>query len=151
MKGFLIALVGLLFLATGKLHAQHSHQAGPANKPAVHGMVIFGHHKLYGSHLPLFHAPHDYQIILELELSKEDAQRFMADQRQHPEITTYTIEPEKFMLEEMVASSGSFKANLYRGHFERGGVKIFDSLKVKIASVIYFKKFDHREPHQANS
>jgi hypothetical protein len=138
-------------LVKGNTHAQHSHQNGPADKPAVHGMVIFGHHKIYASHLPLFHAPHDYQIILELELSKEDVQKFIADQQQHPESVTYTIEPEKFILAEMVTKLGSFKANLYRGHFERGGIKIYDSLQVKIASVIYFKKFDPREAHAANS
>ncbi|WP_373990514.1 hypothetical protein [Duganella sp. BuS-21] len=35
-----------------------------------HGMVLFGGKKgLYASHLPMFHAPHDYQVILQLHVA----------------------------------------------------------------------------------
>jgi hypothetical protein len=115
-------------------------------------MIIFGKEKIYASHLPLFHSPHNYQIILELELDKTAGQKFIADQLEHPEFTTYTIEPERFILTDKILSRGSFKANLYRGHFERGGIKIADSISIKISTIIYFRKFDETEkklPHSA--
>ena len=146
-----IVFIGLLWVAAGETDAQHDYQAGPSDKSSVHGMLIFGKNKIYASHLPMFHAPHHYQIILELELDKGDAQKFIADQQQHPESATYTIEPEKFILPNKIAQSGSFKANLYRGHFERGGIKIADSIKVKIASVLYFKKFSEAEKKPDNA
>jgi hypothetical protein len=145
----------LLLLATIyfsiDVKAQHGHGIMVADKPSVHGMLIFGTEKIYASHLPLFHAPHNYQIILELELDKTAKQKFIKDQQLHPEFTTYTIEPERFILPDKVNSKGSFKANLYRGHFERGGVKIADGISIKIVAVIYFKKFDTADVRQTDA
>jgi len=131
--------------------AQHGHSDMSADKPSVHGMLIFGTDKIYASHLPLFHAPHNYQIILELELDKTAKEKFITDQLQHPEFTTYTIEPELFILPDKIKGKGSFKANLYRGHFERGGTKIADSIEINITTVIYFKKFNETEARLTNS
>jgi hypothetical protein len=109
-------------------------------------MLIFGTDKIYASHLPMFRTPHNYQIIIELTLDKVTKQKFITDQKLHPEYTTYTIEPEKFVLPDMINAKGSFKANLYRGHFERGGIKIADSIRIKISSIVYFEKFDEAAP-----
>mgnify|MGYP000495227802 CR=1 FL=1 len=54
------------------------------------GMALFGgKDALYASHLPMFHAPHDYQLVL------PDAAL-----RQRPDGKTalWTIDPEKFEL-----------------------------------------------------
>jgi hypothetical protein len=121
------------------------------DKASTHGMLIFGAEKIYASHLPLFHAPHNYQIILELELDDKTKQQFITDQQQHPEFTAYTIEPERFVLPDKINNKGSFKARLYRGHFERGGTKIADSAFIKIAAVIYFTKFNSAEARSATT
>lgn len=138
----LFVLFFLLFSAVVKSTAQQGHLISASDKPSVHGMLVFGKEKIYASHLPLFHSPHDYQIILKLELSKEAKKQFIKDQQLHPEQTTYSIETERFVLPDKIGSKGSFKANLYRGHFERGGEKIADSIVVKISTVLYFKKFN---------
>jgi hypothetical protein len=140
-------------LCTFVIHikAQNGHSGMSPDKPAIHGMLIFGTQTIYASHLPLFHAPHNYQVILELELDKAAKEKFIKDQQLHPEYTTYTFEPESFILADKINSKGSFKANLYRGHFERGGVKIADSISIKIAAVIFFKQFDPAEPRRANA
>jgi hypothetical protein len=130
----------LLFLP--KVNAQHDHTTDAKDKPSVHGMLIFGTDNVYASHLPMFHSPHNYQIIIELTMDKVAKQKFMADQLKNPQYTTYTIEPERFVLPDMIAKQGSFKANVYRGHFERGGVKIADGITFKINKVVYFKKFE---------
>lgn len=132
--------VAILFFAVSM--AQHGHKAVIPDKPSTHGMLIFGKEKIYASHLPLFHSPHNYQIILELELTVADKKKFIGDQQQHPEFTTWTIEPEKFILPDMIAKPLPFKVNLYRGHFERGGTAILKQITVNIKQVIYFKKFD---------
>jgi hypothetical protein len=142
MKNCIVVLIFGILSSTMQSAAQHGHHTSSPDKPSVHGMLIFGKEKIYASHLPLFHPPHDYQIILELELSKEAKKQFIKDQQLHPEQTTYSIEPEQFILPDKISSKGSFKANLCRGHFERGGVKIADSVTVKISAVLYFKKFN---------
>jgi hypothetical protein len=48
--------------------AQHHHEPNPEH-PAVHGMLMVGEARVLMSHLPMFHAPHDQQIILETSLS----------------------------------------------------------------------------------
>jgi hypothetical protein len=136
----------LAFLVTVffTIRAQHQNM-GDADKPSVHGMLIFGKEKIYASHLPLFHTPHNYQIILELELDKTIKAKFVKDQQLHPEFTTYTIEPEKFILPEMIKNPKPFKVNIYRGHFERGGTLAIKQITANIKQVIYFKKFEPSE------
>lgn len=127
------------FLSYAVFSQQHNHTI--QDKPSTHGMAIFGKDKIYGSHLPMFHSPHNYQIILELSFDEKTKQQFIKDQNEHPEFATYTLEPETFVLPEMIANTRAFKASIYRGHFERGGIKIAESVIVKIAEVIYFKQF----------
>ena len=62
-KIFAIAFFFISYAAWG----QHSIPASE-DKPATHGMLIFGTNKIYASHLPMFHSPHNYQVILELDL-----------------------------------------------------------------------------------
>jgi hypothetical protein len=48
------------------VHSGHEH-------PAVHGMLVVGEGQLFLSHLPMFHAPHDYQIIMEVRLRGDES------------------------------------------------------------------------------
>jgi hypothetical protein len=141
MKKYYHILILFAFISANTF-AQHDHSAMVTDKASTHGMLIFGTDKIYASHLPMFRTPHNYQIIIELTLDKTAKQKFIADQKLHPEYTTYTIEPEKFVLPDMINAKRSFKANVYRGHFERGGIKIADSINIKITNIVYFKKFD---------
>lgn len=127
------------------IYAQSHHVAGPQDKPSTHGMLIFGTEKIYASHLPLFHSPHNYQILLELQLDDKSTELYSADQLANPQSVTYTVEPEKFVLPDKIISRGNFNARLYRGHFERGGIKIADSVSIKIVSVIYFRELNTKD------
>ena len=40
-----------------------------ASEPAFHGMVLFGNKTHYISHLPMYHSPHDYQVVAQVSLS----------------------------------------------------------------------------------
>lgn len=123
------------FYVTAQHHAT-------SDKPAVHGMVIFGKEKVYAYHLPMFHSPHNYQVILEIQFDKQTTLDFKRDQELNSEHSTYTIEPERFVLPEMIAQPRPFKVNIYRGHFERGGVKVFSDVTVQIVDVLYANTLD---------
>ena len=46
-----------------------THHSHGKDRPAVHGMLVIGEQTVYVSHLPMFMSPHDYQVILEVNLS----------------------------------------------------------------------------------
>jgi len=130
--------------------AQHTHHSKPAtaaatDPPGTHGMLLFGKAALYGSHLPMFHSPHDYQVLLELELSGPARTAYAASRRQFAEETVYTLDPERFVLPEMVAHPRPFLADVYRGHFERGGTCIAKGATVRIHRVVYFHRLNPAE------
>jgi hypothetical protein len=117
--------------------------------PAVHGMLLFGTENLYASHLPMFHSPHNYQVILVLAIPDSAWQVYLQNKKDFTE-TVYTLEPEKFVLPEQIQSFAPFKAHIYRGHFERGGTQIIENVWVKIKSILYFRKFDPLEKSPEN-
>jgi hypothetical protein len=147
MRSYSVSLLFFFFITLS--NAQHHNVS--ADKPSTHGMLIFGKEKIYASHLPMFRSPHNYQIILELELDSKTKKLFVADQNNNPEYNTYTIEPETFVLPDMISNPKSFKANLYRGHFERGGKKIASDVVVSIKQVIFYEKFNPDEVKSATT
>ncbi len=143
MKAFCtskLAIAILLFVVCSLCATAQHHVAN--DKPAVHGMVIFGKEKVYAYHLPMFHSPHNYQVILEIQFDKQTMLDLRRDQELNPEHATYTIEPEKFVLPEMISQPRPFKVNIYRGHFERGGVKVFSEVTTQIVEVLYANMLD---------
>ncbi len=115
-----------------------------------HNMVAFGRNTVFLSHLPMFMAPHDAQLILEVAL--EDAngslQEVWSTEREiHPDKRLYTMMPEKFALSTLYTpdppARRSFKARFFRGHLERGGEAIpeLTDVDVRITRVIYASRF----------
>lgn len=127
--------------------SDHHHQS---DSPSVHGMLMVGRSKIYLSHLPMFHSPHDYQVILEVELSTEAKKTYLDSLGASAE-TVYTLVPETFVLPEMISSPRPFKASLFKGHFERGGHEIAKRVEVQIKKVVFFAKFDPTATHHANA
>lgn len=112
--------------------------------PAIHGMLLFGDRQLYASHLPMFHAPHDYQAIMAIHLSSpsgDPAALYRAD-RARTDSSVYTVLPEPFVLPDVVGERRPFKATIYRGDFEKGGTPIANDVTVSIDSVVVFRKLD---------
>ena len=144
---WLLAIVSLV-LCMPNLKAQHHHTT--PDKPSVHGMVFMGVNKFYASHLPMFRSPHDYQIILELEMPPQAQKNYHEQCKQYPKDSLYTIEPEVFVLPTVVHETKKFKAHFYRGHFERNGVKFMENVELTISRVIYFKKFVPEAPKPQN-
>ena len=106
----------------------HVESAAPqARAHGVHGMVLFGEPgQLFASHLPLYRHPHDWQVVLELEPESAAGENLIRAQLNEGGLLT--LEPEPFDLFRLKPGAGeplaSFKAALYRGHFERAGQKL---------------------------
>ncbi len=122
---FLIAIVACSYISYAFSHDHAS----------VHGMIVVGKQKVYLSHLPMFHSPHDYQVILEVELDQKGLSEYKKIQG------LVTLVPEPFILPDMVKTPRLFKAEIFQGHFERGGVKKVNVV-VSIRKVILSQKLN---------
>ena len=56
------------------------HQDTKAERPAIghHGMLIVGEETIYVSHLPMWMAPHNFQVILEVTFRGPDQPQALA-------------------------------------------------------------------------
>ncbi len=125
-----------------------------ADAPSTHGMLLFGRNVTYASHLPMFHAPHDYQLLLKLKLEAKASPRVLADYEKAKSDgdTLFTIEPERMDLTQVISGKKkSFSANLYRGHFERGG-KVLGQVQLTVEKIVYSAKLKgDQTPESAQS
>lgn len=137
------AAAALLLLASsacggGASSSDQAARHGPGDRPSVHGMLLFGERRLYLSHLPLFHAPHDYQLILAADLDggadPRGARTRYLDDRRRTQTAVYTFVPERFRLPDLAfqrkAGAFRFRGEVVRGHFERGGTEIDRNVRV---------------------
>lgn len=111
-----------------------------------HGMAVFGGRDgLYASHLPMFHAPHDSQVLLRFHLADAGVDASLrARLALRPQL--WTLDPEPFDLQRLQTSHAEplkqFNARFVQGHFERGGVERFTGQTVVIDEVLLFKPLD---------
>lgn len=109
-----------------------------------HGMALFGGAKgLYASHLPMFHPPHDYQVILRLRIADKSLDGQL---RRHlgSKVALWTLSPEEFDLDRLAPDSKApltgFKADIVQGHFEQGGKTRHRAVTVMVEKVLVFRK-----------
>lgn len=132
--------------------------AKPASQPVgygSHGMAVFGGRDgLYASHLPMFHAPHDTQVLLRFHLAdaKVDAS-LRARLALRPQL--WTLDPEHFDLHRLQPGHEQplkqFNARFVQGHFERGGVERFAGQTVVVDEVLLFKPLDFKPAGDAKA
>lgn len=124
-------------------------------KPAgygSHGMAVFGGRDgLYASHLPMFHAPHDTQVLLRFHLADASVDASLrARLALRPQL--WTLEPELFDLHRLQPGSEQplkqFTARFVQGHFERGGVERFAGQTVVVDEVLLFKPLDFKPANE---
>jgi hypothetical protein len=90
----------------------------------VHGMLVFGEKHVFMSHIPMFRAPHDAQLVLEVELPDRPAT--LSDR-------LYTFEPERFSLDALVAGTmRELTGTLYAGSFEDGGTPLRTGVRARV-------------------
>ncbi|MGW8390542.1 hypothetical protein [Pseudoduganella sp. HUAS MS19] len=120
----------------------------------THGMALFGGPEgLFASHLPMFHAPHDFQVILQVHIA-DPATDAALRKRLDGKDALWTIDPEKFELSALAPHASAprkqFRADLVQGHFERGGSTQYKGATVVIDKVLVFRQLDDK-PHQAGT
>jgi hypothetical protein len=115
-------------------------------------MALVGAHHVFLSHLPMFMAPHNAQVLLDAAFTKAGKnidEVYFADRAANPAVRFYTIQPEEFVLSELFQSGPapqrtSFKATVFRGHLEKGGTPIepLKDIDVHIKKVIHAHVFE---------
>ncbi len=118
-----------------------------ADMPATHGMLIFGNKVTYASHLPMFHHPHDYQVVMKVSFAVIPQDVALAYQALKDKgETLFTIAPELMDLTKVMNGTiPQFKAGLFQGHFERGGKKL-GNVTVKVEKFVVNTKLDPGAP-----
>jgi hypothetical protein len=128
----------------------HSGVAGsePPSDFGRHNMVAFGRQRLFLSHLPMFMAPHDAQLLLAASVGDALQPVWTAERDSHPDERFYTVMPERFELSSLYLPPGeprrrSFQATFFRGHLERGGQPIpeLTDIEVHVPQVLYARRF----------
>ena len=137
MKTIIAALAGWLWLAGAAL-------AAPGAGWGEHGMVLFGgKDALFASHLPMFHAPHDYQVVLKLRL-QDAALDAALRERLDGKTALWTVAPEKFEIDRLAPQSANplraFRADLVLGHFEQGGATQYRGATVIVEQVLVYRR-----------
>ena len=147
LKRLILILAGALLLAGG------AHAANPTF--GQHGMALFGgKDALYASHLPMFHAPHDYQVILRVHLldaAQDQALRARLDGK----TALWTVAPEDFELNRLAPAAltplKQFKADMVEGHFEQGGKTVIAGATVVVDAVLLFRQLSPAPKTQASA
>ena len=104
--------------------------APTATRMGVHGMVLFGGDRLFLSHIPMFHAPHDAQLVLEVRAAGDGLPASFSD-------GLHTIEPERFGLDSLRDGTRTrFTATVYRGNFEQGGAPVARGVAFEVVRVV---------------
>ena len=108
----------------------------------VHGMLVFGNRDTYFSHIPMFHKPHDYQIVMEVKLNG-DPVAGLGDQ-------LHTFVPDAFSLGDLLnGKQKQLHGALYQGNFEGDGQVVRDHVTVEVGNVLRSQHLDPESPAPA--
>ena len=128
---------------------QHEHEAH-----GVHGMLLLGDEALYLSHLPMFSAPHNFQVILEVSLDDVAQDAYLSDRAAEPD-AIHTFVPEPFSITELSPEDEApaqtlIPGDVFHGHFERGGEELVAGATAEVRSVVEFSELDVTAEHEGD-
>lgn len=115
-------------------------------------MLMVGEQQVLLSHLPMFHSPHDMQVLLEVSLSAAggDPLNTYRNDRKATGTKLYTWVPRPFILSGLVAAPANafvMVGTFFRGHFERGGVAITsDAVQATDGRLLFSRRFNPSDP-----
>jgi len=119
---------------------------GEAATRGVHGMLVLGDRPFYLSHLPMFMAPHNYQVLLRASLDDESAGKLTAFRAHFGNDIICTFEPEEFSITDFRPSDPGqsplteLSGTLFRGHFEHEADVLSQRATVVIEEVLCFEE-----------
>lgn len=125
-----------------------------ATAVGTHGMLLFGGRDgLFASHLPMYHPPHDTQVVLRIRFVDTGIERELGDTLA-AEPAVWTLVPERFDLLRLAPNAsrpiGELRVDVVEGHFERGGTRRHAGVLLTVESVPLFRRLDPtlRAPNQ---
>lgn len=120
------------------------------DRMGTHGMLLFSDgNVLYASHLPMFHRPHDKQVIFSFHLKNKKTESALIKSLTH-NTNYWTLAPQPFDLNLLGIDSNrgvmSFQADLYSDHFERGGTLQYTKQTVFVRKLIINRRLEAKTP-----
>ncbi len=117
-------------------HASHDSQQS-SKYMGSHGMALLlsPFDDLIAHHLPLYRAPHDYQILYKVSFTENND--IISEMAANGLVT---ILPDNFDLKRLIdKNSFSINATIYDGHFERGGKALFTT-NINFEKAVYVRQ-----------
>jgi len=107
----------------------------------IHGMVLVSHSsKIYASHLPLYHKPHDVQLLYKIDTKDVALVQLVRD------AGLVTIKPEEFNLQRLMRGEKlTLTADVYIGHFEREGIVAYEKMQLVFDKQLYMRELKDLE------
>jgi len=138
-------LFGVLFLLSQVSFAEDEVKKLPPLDPAymgVHGMALVTQgSSIYASHLPLYKKPHNVQLLYKLDNNDLAVLQTVRDSQ------LITIKPKPFNLQRLMRGEKMvIQADLYAGHFERGGMLVYENIALSFDKQMYVRTFDDIKP-----
>lgn len=101
----------------------------------THGMVLMSYNSnVFASHLPLYHKPHDVQLLYKLEVKDLALMQLVRDAE------LVTIKPEPFNLQRLMRGEKmTINADVYMGHFERDGMEVYNNIALTFDKLLYVR------------
>lgn len=101
----------------------------------IHGMVLVSKSStLYAYHMPLYQKPHDAQILYKVNSKMAPVTYLVKD------ADLVTIKPKKFNLQRLIrGESMTIIADVYMGHFERGGMLTYEGVEFSFDKQMYVR------------
>ncbi|WP_019028223.1 hypothetical protein [Colwellia piezophila] len=141
---FFVFFLGLALLSPVSIAEDEVKELPPLDPSymGVHGMVLVVQgSSIYASHLPLYKKPHNVQLLYQLDNKDLAVLQTVRDSQ------FITIKPKPFNLQRLMRGEKIvIQADLYAGHFERGGMLIYQNISLTFDKQLYVRTFDDIKP-----
>jgi hypothetical protein len=126
--GLLCATVDIS--AANELSGYHHH----GDRMAGHGMAVFGEHRHYLAHIPVFGRPHNEQLISLVKFEDGQGNTIQFNFSSGP----HSLVPlNSFSLDNLVLTKGmTFQANIHKGNFEHDGPLLLTAVTVRVEQIL---------------
>lgn len=154
---YLFLMTGLVICLTAcsapQSEAQHSPVHSEATRMGSHGMAVIGDTDLLFAHMALYRRPHDRQILTPATFRSPEAQANFTSWRASYQ-GLVSIVPETFDLDRLAPDTtdpiSSFSADIYEGHFERGGTLKFKDVAFDLGQPLLHLKVTNEMTEQVD-
>ncbi|MEZ9369774.1 hypothetical protein AB4140_13230 [Shewanella sp. 10N.286.51.B2] len=152
---FILAIITLLVSLFNPAQATEQ----PSSLYGIHGMTLFGGEDgLFASHLPMYHQPHNVQMIMQfhfVDIQVDNAVKKRLQQQATQPQQLWTIVPQPFDLMTLKPTIDNalpqLTIDVVEGHFERGGVSQFFEQAIMIDKIMLFSTLDMQQGQPKSS